>query len=120
MSSITENSSCVSFCANPFWRNKQTINSATKLQRKYRNFRVFVQTHFGLNFIFFKKKFLKTPEEPTKLAKEGKIETLVFLHKPILEIIPKKKNQQQNYKGNTETLEFLCKPILFFFFKNNF
>jgi hypothetical protein len=46
------------------------------------------------------------------LAKEGKIETLVFLHKPILEKIRKKKYQQQNYKGNTETLEFLCKPIV--------
>jgi hypothetical protein len=43
-----------------------------------------VQTHFGLNIYIY-----ITPVEPTKLAKEGKIETLMFLHKPILEKIQK-------------------------------
>jgi hypothetical protein len=45
--------------------NKQTINSATKLQRKYRNFRVFVQTRFGFKFIKkinLKKKLLRNQQ----------------------------------------------------------
>jgi hypothetical protein len=70
--------------------NKHTINSATKLERKYRNFRVFCANPFWFIYIYIY--IYKTPEEPTKLAKEGKIKTLMFLHKPILEKIPKKKS----------------------------